>query len=102
MCKGEQTGRIKAVPPLTTVKLSIGCSAFEKALIFLSYYQTEEKYKVEDSFISLADVSVSNWGGLQIPLMKEFPKIKAHQLPESLDPVEKINLKQLVDLLKLS
>lgn len=63
--------------------------------IFLSY-QVEENFETKDYFLSLVGVLATNWTELWETIIKEFPKIKAHDIPMLLEPVEKVNLNQLM------
>ena len=63
VCRGRSTVTIRAVPPLTVISLSMGCSAFGGSITLPPYYQSEEEFQTRDSFLALSNVSSSRWVG---------------------------------------
>lgn len=53
---------------------------------------SQEKFEVNKSFLSLAEMAPDNWTGLWDNMRKEYLEIKAREIPQLLNSVEKINL----------
>lgn len=79
----------------------LGCLAFGVSVSLPPYYQKEEKYEEKDSVVELINRSLDNYMEMWNPIVNEFPNITLKLIPVLLEPVERINMNQLKDQLKM-
>lgn len=96
VCDEKKTKSVKVKPPLTLVKLPLGCSAFGTSIVLPPFYQAEEKFELRDN---VRELSFENGTGLWEPVIKGFPNVSLSRVPDMLQPLQKINLEQLLDKL---
>lgn len=60
VCEGQSTRTLRVKPPLSLLKLPLGCSAFGISISLPLYYQVEEKYEEKYSIIELIGRSLVN------------------------------------------
>ena len=95
VCEEKPTRSIKIIPPLTIVKLPMGCFASGMSLYLPPFYQIEEKFEERNALMELIHKNLSDWGELLEPLKKKFPEAMLRKIPELLELPEKINFEQL-------
>ena len=100
VCEGKETKGITISPPLSIIKLSLGCSAFGETLSLPPFYQAEEEFEESKSLLDIVKASRSNWTQLWEPIVTKFPNITLDKMPEILEPLKRINMNQLAEELR--
>ena len=63
VCAGKSPKTIKISPPLSTLRVPLGCGFYGDS-ITLPYYQAEEKFETSDDFLLLINTTLISGMGL--------------------------------------
>ena len=78
----------------------MGCAAFGPTIEILPFYGLKKKFEIRDNFLALTRIPRMNLSKIWTPITKEFPKIKAHEIPPLWKPIGKIDMINLVEELR--
>ncbi|KAK7506018.1 hypothetical protein BaRGS_00002740 [Batillaria attramentaria] len=100
LCHGKSVSSLVAQPPMSVLTLGMTCIGSSDSISLTPYYQQENVFAVNESYLSwLTDYALSNIS-LWKPVNQLLPKLDPVKLPKQLGDLQEINMGPLISRLQ--